>query len=374
MRREVGSIEEISTGVWRARVSVGHSTLSGKRRRPSVVVRGDERKAGMALAKLLLEAGRVPEEDVSVRQFLVDMYLPHVEGRLRARTVDGYRCKIEKHVLPDLGDTTITDLTPYVLDRWLDAVKGSERSRLHVYRVLNAALNVAVRWRLLENNPLRAVEIPKVRGSRKPDVLSLEEAAQYLEAFEGHALEPIVVLALAAGLRRSELAGLRWTDLRFWKETGEDGAVTEQGEVSIVRGLHDRKGVVLEEQPKSVTSTRVVALPDWAVATLKPMRGLGPLVTEKGAPMKPWRISHEYRRRLTAAELRIVQLKNLRHSHACLLLDAGVDLYTVSRRLGHSTVSVTESHYVKPSEAADKAAAGPEIHGPKSAKGHLGPR
>jgi integrase len=357
MRREVGSIEELSPGVWRVRVSVGHSTVTGKRRRPSQVIRGDERQAGMALAKLLLEAGRLPEEDVSVRQFLVDMYLPHVEGRLRARTVDGYRSKIENHVLDELGDTSLSDLSPYVLDRWLDGLKGSERNRLHVYRVLNAALNVAVRWRLLDNNPLRAVEIPKVRASRQPDVLTLDEAAKYLEAFQGHALEPIIVLALGAGLRRSELAGLRWSDLRFWKETDDDGVVSEHGEVSVARGLHDRKGEVLEELPKSVTSTRVVALPGWAVAALKPLRGLGPLVAENAAPMAPWRISRSYESRVREAKLRRVPLKNLRHSHACLLLDAGVDLYTVSRRLGHSTVSVTESHYVKPSEAADKAAA-----------------
>lgn len=358
MRREVGSMEEVSPGVWRLRASVGYSTLTGKRRRPSVTVRGDERQAGMAFAKLLLEAGRLPEEDVSVRQFLLDMYLPHVEGRLRARTVDGYRSKIETHILKELGDTSLVDLSPYVLDRWLDGVKGSERNRLHVYRVLNAALNVAVRWRLLDNNPLRAVEIPKVRASRKPDVLTLDEAAKYLEAFQGHVLEPIIVLALGAGLRRSELAGLRWSDLRFWKETDDDGVVSEHGEVSIARGLHDRKGEVREEQPKSVTSTRVVALPDWTIASLKPLRGLGPLVTENGGPMPPWRITLEYGRRVSQAKLRKVPLKNLRHTHACLLLDAGVDLYTVSRRLGHSTVAVTESHYVKPSEAADRAAAG----------------
>jgi len=357
MRREVGSMEELSPGVWRVRVSVGYSTVTGKRRRPSQVIRGDERQAGIALAKLLLEAGRLPEEDVSVRQFLLDMYLPHVEGRLRARTVDGYRSKVETHILKELGDTSLADLSPYVLDRWLDGVKGSERNRLHVYRVLNAALNVAVRWRLLDNNPLRAVEIPKVRASRKPDVLTPDEAAEYLKAFRGHALEPVVVLALGAGLRRSELAGLRWSDLRFWKETDDDGVVSEHGEVSVARGLHDRKGEVLEELPKSVTSTRVVALPGWAVAVLKPLRALGPLVSEDGAPMPPWRITLEYSRRLNEAKLRRVQLKNLRHTHACLLLDAGVDLYTVSRRLGHSTVAVTESHYVKPSEAADKAAA-----------------
>jgi integrase len=350
-------MEEVSPGLWRIRVSIGYNSVSGKRRRPSVTVRGDESKAAIAFAKLLLEAGRLPEEEVTVRQFFEDMYLPHVEGRLRKLTVQAYRCKFEIHILPELGEIPLSGLSPYILDRWLDGVKGSDRTRLHAYRVLNAALNVAVRWRLLDHNPLRAVEVPKVRNERKPEVLTLEEAAQYLGAFEGHVLEPIVVLALAAGLRRSELAGLRWSDLRFWKETGEDGVASEYGEVSVARGLHDHKGEVLEELPKSVTSARVVALPAWAVAALRPLRGLGPLVTEDGEQMRPWRISWLYERRVREAELRRVQFKNLRHSHACLLLDAGVDLYTVSRRLGHSTVAVTESHYVRPSERADRAAA-----------------
>jgi integrase len=357
MRRELGTMREISPGVWRVMVSIGYSHATGRRRRPSATVRGDERAAGIALAKLILQAGRIPEDNPTVRQYLLDMYLPHAEGRLRRRTAADYRSKIETHMLEPLGDLRLGELTPYVLDRWIDEVKGADRTRLHAYRVLNTALNLAVRWRLIEHNPLNAVEVPKVRASRRPDVLTAEEAAQYLEAFHGHALEPIVVLALGAGLRRSELAGLRWSDLRFWSEVHEDRGAIEHGEVSVQRGLHDLKGEVLEELPKSVTSNRVVALPGWAVGVLKPLRALGPIVSENGEPMRPWRISQEYDRRVTAAKLRRVQLKNLRHSHACLLLEAGVDLYTVSRRLGHSTVAVTESHYVRPGEQADRDAA-----------------
>lgn len=368
MRREIGSMEEIRPGVWRLRVSIGHSTVTGKRRRPSINVRGDERTASIALAKLMLEAGRLPESDVTIRQYLLEMYLPHVAGRLRAKTVDGYRSKIENHVLDELGDICLRELTPYALDRWIDGVKGSERTRLHAYRVLNAALNVAVRWRLIDANPLRAIEVPTVRAPRKPDVLTAKEAAAYLKAFAGHRLEPVVVLALGAGLRRSEIAGLRWSDIDF-----------EDGSVRITRGLHDHKGEVIEEPPKSVTSLREVALPSWAIEILKPLRRPGPLVLDDDqAVMRPRRITEEYGKHVRAAKLRAVQLKNLRHTHACLLLDAGVDLYTVSRRLGHSTVVVTEQHYVKPSGQADRAAAGAlKIEGqfgPRPIEGQNGPR
>ena len=346
MRREVGTVTEIAPDVWRVMVLVGYSSASGRRRRATRTIRGDRRAAEMALARLLLAAGRLPESDVTLRQYLEAMYLPHVDGRLRARTVDGYRSILTRHVGDELGDTLLDDLTPYVLDRWIDGVKGSERTRLHVYRALSAALSVAVRWRLIETNPLKAVEVPKVAARVKPDVLTAAEARQYIAAFRGHVLEPIVVLALAAGLRRSELAGLRWSDIDF-----------DAGSVSVARGLHDRKGTVLVEWPKSVTSVRVVALPGWAIEILKPLRALGPLVVDEGEPMRPWRITRAYLRRLEEMKLRRVQLKNLRHSHACLMLDAGVDLYTVSRRLGHATVSVTENFYVTPGAKADRGAA-----------------
>ena len=246
MRREVGSMEEVSPGVWRLRVSVGHSTVTGKRRRPSKIqYAATEREAGMASRQAAARGGAAARRGRN-RAPVPRRHVPTARrGPAQGRgpwtaTAPKSRSTSSRSSATRRSPTS----PPTLLDRWLDGVKGSERNRLHVYRVLNAALNVAVRWRLLDNNPLRAVEIPTVRASRKPDVLTLNEAAKYLEAFQGHALEPIIVLALAAGLRRSELAGLRWSDLRFWKETDDDGVVSEHGEVSIVRGLHDRKGEV----------------------------------------------------------------------------------------------------------------------------------
>jgi integrase len=355
MRREVGSITKMSEGVYRVSVSVGNSTITGKRRRPAQIVRGTDRDAEIALARLLLSAGKLPEQDISVRQYLEEMWLPHVEKRRRVKTVDGYRSIITHHVLPELGDMAMIDLTPYGLERWMDGLSKvgsdpieplSEQTRLHVYRCLFAALRTAMQWGLVEDNPLRAVEPPKPERHYQKDVLTVKEAAAYLRSFTGHPLEPLVVLALGCGLRRSELAGLTWSSLDF-----------DAGTVTIARGLHDRKGIVIEEKPKSTTSRRTIAVPAWALEILKPLRGIGPMVVEDGAPMRPGHISTGYVRRIREAELRYVPLKNLRHTHACLMLDAGVDLYTVSRRLGHSTTAVTELHYVDPSVKVDRAAA-----------------
>lgn len=326
-------------------VSAGIDSITGERRRISKTVRGSRRDAETVLARMLLEVGKLPETGVSVEQYLNNMFLPHAETRVRVRTYNDYKSKIETHINPVLGQIGLSDLTPYQLDSWIDGVTGSDQTRLHVYRVLCSALNLAVRWRLIPHNPIHAVEPPTVRHE-KPDTLNVKEAKAYLDAFKGHQLEPIILLALGAGLRRSELAGLTWADIDFKNKT-----------VSITRGLHDVRGAVIEEETKSATSNRVVALPEWVVTALEPLRGIGPLVVEDGKAMAPWRISKFYKLHVAAKKLRKIQLKNLRHSHATLMLASGADVYTVSRRLGHSTVAITEKHYIKPGEAADRAAA-----------------
>ena len=55
--------------------------------------------------------------------------------------------------------------------------------------------------------------------------------------------------------------------------------------------------------------------------------------------------------------LRYVPLRDLRHTHATLMLEAGVDVVVVSRRLGHSTVAITDTHYLRTKRSADQAAA-----------------
>lgn len=344
-RRPVGSIREVADGKHRVEVKHGTHPITGKPRRMSETVHGTWQEAEVVKARLLLEVGKTPASDLTLRQYLEGMYLPDARSRLRARTVDGYQSIFDAHVVPKLGEVKLTALGAYQLVSWYREVKGSPRTRQHVYRALSTALNEAVRWQLIDFNPMRAVRVPQVTISR-PDTLTADEVRGYLAAFQGHVIEPVVILALAAGLRRSELAGLVWADIDF-----------EVGTVAVARGLHDRRGGVLVEDPKSQTSRRIVALAPWALDILRPLRGIGPLVTEDGAPMRPWRISRLYVDHVAAKELRRVQLKNLRHTHACLMLENGVDIYTVSRRLGHSTVGVTEDHYVKPSPDRDRAAA-----------------
>lgn len=347
-RRRLGSIRQRGDGTWRVELSVGFDPITGERRRMSRTVHGTDVDAERELAQMLLEIGRMPAGgNLTVRDFVEDLYKPWLADHVRRSTRAGYESKLDGHVLPRLGDVPLRELEPYVLDRWRDDLltKLSGRSALHVYRVLSTALNRAVKWRLIVANPLDAVDPPRAKV-REIDTLTADEARSYLQAFDGHVLGPLVTIGIATGLRPCELAALTWADVDL-------GAAT----VTVSRGLHERKGEVWFEEPKSERSRRIVSLPDWAVAALRARRGLGPISAHEGTHMPPTMISRLYRAHVAAAGLRYLPLRDLRHTHATLMLEAGVDVVVVSRRLGHSTIAITDAHYLRPKRSADRAAA-----------------
>lgn len=307
-----------------------------------------DQEAERELARMLLDIGRMPTaKGLTLERYVEDMYKPYLEQRVRKSTRIGYTKKLNLYVLPKLGTVRLADLEPYVLDRWRDDLMGrmSGQSALHAFRVLSVALNRAVKWRLIPSNPLLAVDPPRAKV-RDLDTLTADEALAYLKAFDGHELAPIVITAIASGLRPCELAALTWADIDL-----------AGGTVQVSRGLHESKGVTWFEDPKSDRSRRTVSLPAWAVTALQPLRGIGPLVPDGSGHMQPTKIARRYMRKAQAEKLRYVPLRDLRHTHATLMLQAGVDVVVVSRRLGHSTIAITDKHYLKPKMTADQAAA-----------------
>jgi len=220
-------------------------------------------------------------------------------------------------------------------------------TRLHAYRVLHQAIRKALQWQVMDRDPMLAVKAPRPLP-HDPEVLTLEEAQAFLSAFKGTEVEPAIVLALAAGLRRSEICGLDGDDIDLEAKT-----------VRIRRGMHgSSKGDVWFEEPKSRTSRRVVSLPEWACAALSAhVSPDTPLLRVGGERMNPAALSARYVAYRDKFELRKVPLRDLRHTHATLALAAGVDVVVVSRRLGHSTIAVTDSYYLRPHRSADEAAA-----------------
>jgi integrase len=265
--------------------------------------------------------------------------------RWRPATKDTYTKLVESYLRPALGRHPLAELRPAHIRDALDPMTSSGLSPTTVhlaYSALRTALNAAIREQILTWNPCMAA---KVEGPARPEmeVWTPGQVATFLahaEQVEPH-LAVAYQLAAWRGLRRGELAGLRWSDadlaagtLRVQRSVGDSGEVGE---------------------PKTSRGKRTVSLGPKLVAALRahqaaqPVRGLPPqdwvLTGPDGQMLRPWVLTQTFLRLVRELPLPEIHLHSLRHTAATHMLQAGVAPKIVQDQLGHATLAMTMDTY-----------------------------
>ena len=348
-RSSLGSVKPAGAGMWRVRVSKGCDPVTGKRVYAERRVRGSRREAEATLARMLVENGEAgAASSMTLADYMHDLYMPWCESRLRPDTCAHYRHDIDGHIVPGIGGVRLSDLDGLTVERWLAGIE-KPGARKSAYKTLRQGLRQARLWKIVRDVATDAVPEPKV-PHYEPRVLTAEEATAVLDAFAGSEIEVAVLLALGCGLRRSEICGLDWEDVDL-----------ESGTVDVRRSYVVTDGVGVEGEPKTFNSRRTVSLPEGfraRLAEIAPPEAHGPvMLATEGGRMHPDVLTNKFERHARREGVYFTPLRNLRHSHATIMLSAGVDVVTVSRRLGHSSVSITDKYYLRPLRAADERAA-----------------
>lgn len=263
-----------------------------------------------------------------------------------------------------------------VLDKPIEKIFKQVRAGGHLspktihsyHEFISSVLERAVKWQLIKDNPCRRVDPPKV-PKHEIQVLDDQQAAKLLEQLQNEPLEDqtFFTLALYTGARRGELLGLEWPDIDF-----------NTGVLSIRRTSQYEAGVgMYEDTTKTERSKRSIRVTEGVLKLLRAYRAyqstrrltLGDqwfngwevhprLFTNRdGKPMNASTPLNRLKRILRRAGLPEVSLHSLRHTSATLLIGQGIDVRTVSGRLGHSQTSTTLNIYAHEFQSADAAAA-----------------
>lgn len=359
-----GHIRQRGERSWAIVIDLGRDPATGQRRQKWHSVKGTKRDAQRELARLVHEyntGAYVEPAKLSVSEYLQKWLADYAQGRVAARTYDRYQEIVRLHLSPALGAMPLSKLQPLHIQAYytralkegrLDGREGglSPQTILHHHRLLHEALEQAVRWQLLNRNPADAVEPPRPERVEM-HVLDPAGVSRLLVAAEGTRAYTAILLAVTTGLRRGELLGLRWEDVDLQR-----GVVSVQQTVQRSRsaGLHVK-------EPKTQRSRRLVTLPAMAVEALRKHR----LEQQKqrffmgheyqdhglvfprldGRPQNPDTFSKAFEVIVAKAGLPHIRLHDLRHTHATILLQQGVNPKVVSERLGHSTVNLTLDTY-----------------------------
>ncbi len=226
----------------------------------------------------------------------------------------------------------------------------SARTVLQAHRILNKALNDAVKWEKLLRNPAQATTPPRP-VYKQPDMWDLATLQKFRQAASDSPNADYFELAILTGMRRSELSGLMWNALNL-----------VSGKAMVIKTLQRIYGKGLElGQPKTPRSRRSITLSKSAISRLQSVRkrqieqrlAAGPAWQETGfvftrldgRPVDPDFLSHQFQKIVKSANLPHLTLHGLRHAHATFLLQKGTHAKIVSERLGHSSIAVTMDIY-----------------------------
>lgn len=204
---------------------VGHGTdpATGKRRQKHKRGFGTRDAADKWLGDSLRDAqdGKLNEPSRETCRVFVESWLTAVRVTVRESTWAGYDWRIRKLVIPRIGELELRAVDAAVLNTLYGDLLAhgnrnggplSARSVSHVHKVLHRAFRDAVRWGKLRTNPAEYADPPKPRR-QEVRTWSAEDARRFLASIDDDRLQGCWRLALATGMRRSELAGLRWSDV-----------------------------------------------------------------------------------------------------------------------------------------------------------------
>jgi integrase len=352
-----GHIKERSPGHWAIVIDLHDD--AGKRRRKWHSFKGTKRQAQDECARLItaIRGGTYHEPaKTKVREYLAQ-WLDHTASNVGPRTHERYAEIVRTYLVPSLGQAALTKLQPITISAAYAKIrtmrtKGhgqlSDRTVLHCHRVLSAALRQAVRWRIIPYNAASDVKAPRVER-RKPKTHSLTEMADMIEALRGHWMFIPALLGFACGLRRGEIAALRW------------GAVDlDAGQLAVVQSAEQTKAGVRYKEPKTgqmrtlaLSPTVVAELRSHRIRTAEAMLRLRVKVEADsfviaqadGSPYDPDSISKEWRLQMIRSGLPRIRFHDTRHTHATNMLRAKVHPKVASERMGHSRVGVTLDIY-----------------------------
>jgi len=358
-----GHIRQRSKGSWTVVIDVGRDPETGKRRQEWHTVKGKKRDAERMLRELLLAVEKgtyVKPTHLTVGEWLSQWTENYVAMHTTPRTQESYRYVIDCHLIPSLGSIPLTQLQPQHLQNYYGTAlskgradgKGglSARSVLYHHRLLSEALSHAVKMGLVARNVAELVYPPQP-ARVKVSVLSPDDVSRFLEAARETPYYVFFCTLLYTGLRRGELLALRWRNIDLDLVTLY---VVESG-----YKLND--GTYIIKEPKTPHSRRNVALPPSLALLLRQYRinqeqlayHLGKrlaaddfvFVRTDGSPLNPNAVTSAFIKLIRRANLPHIRLHDLRHTHATLMLKAGVHPKVVSERLGHANIGITLDTY-----------------------------
>lgn len=369
-----GNVTRRGRSSWRIKLDVGPDD-AGRRQTRYITVRGKKTDAERELAKLVgaVHDGTFTEPSkATVGKFVkerIDQW--EAAGTISARTAVRYRQLLKHQIAPHLGQKLLQKLQLLDIEAWHAALR--QRGRVgggcgvaprtvgHAHKMLNKALRDAVKNNLVTRNVAGLEPPPKPPDQ---EMVIVRDVPELIERLCGSAMYIPALLGLLCGIRLGEVLALRWSRVDLDRKIIQIHEALEQTKAHGIRF----------KAPKSAAGRRELSMPDLVVEALREYRreqlelrlklGIGKMPDDAllfsdlaGNPRSLYAASQAWRAAAESAGVSGTTFHALRHTHASQLIDAGVDIMTISRRLGHTKPDITLRIYAHLFQKDDSKAA-----------------
>ena len=292
---------------------------------------------------------------------LIDEWLKSKKGNIGIKTYQEYE-RYCNNIKASIGHIKVKDINVKILEDFYNELKTckkgknkqgyAEKTIKHHYTLVTGILNSAKKWGYININPNENVTPIKVHR-KEIECYSPEEVEKLIEVLQNEPIkyQAVIMLALDSGCRRGELTGLTWNDVDFEKSTININKATQ-----YVAGYG-----TFEKSTKSDTSNRIVYITPTTLQLLKRYKAeqdkrrllLGNkwgnskrvFTTDYGEDMHPDRPYKILKHIIKKYNLKDITFHALRHTSISLQISSGIQTQVISKRAGHSNVSITHNIY-----------------------------
>lgn len=336
-------------------VYLGVDPFTGKQRRTTRRGFKTQKEAKKTERELLLsveENGFIDHSSKPTFKEVADLWLDSYETTVKPTTYQNTKNYLNAIVENHFKDIRIESVSVSMMQKIVIELSKKYVTYLNYLSIINRVFKYAVHLDIIQTNPVDRIIRPKQQKPRKEKIaLTKKELNKFLKLAKKDA-RPVLYTAwhiLAyTGLRRGELLGLEWSDIDFKNKT-----------ISVSKTLVTINGKLSTQSPKTKRSKRTISLDDSTVQVLKDwkleqkklffkygVKSKNIVITNtKGGYFDFAHFRDELRYFLGKHKLKQFSVHSLRHTHASLLFEAGIEPKTISDRLGHSNIQTTLDMY-----------------------------
>jgi integrase len=343
-------------GNYRASIVIGKTETGGQKRK--TVKAKTIRELELRLADLKLQFNRGYDFDaskVTVEQWSDNWLRLYKDPGVGVKEQQNARSILNKHILPQIGHFTLSDVKPFHLQGILNLQSGTSKSNtMKIGGLLNQMFGKAKQGGLLLDNPAEFLEMPFTTSVTRRS-LTDDERDAVLDVCKTHRAGLWVLLMLMCGLRRGETVPLTWGDINF-----------KTGMLTISKAVEFVNNKPISKAPKTKSGNRTIPIPLPLFTMLIDNRGRdnehiftpamsSGMLTETNC-VRLWNSFFRaldicmgaklYRNQITQSSIPDkITPHNLRHTYATDLFVMGVDLKTAQYLLGHADIKTTANIY-----------------------------